>query len=292
MAWERERLELDDGDFVDLDWNGPAGKPVSGPLVLLLHGLEGSIESPYALELMARAADRGWPAVLLNFRGCSGEVNRLTRGYHAGETGDLSTVLEYLGQQHPGVKVAAVGYSLGGNVLLKYLGERGRDSALVTAVGVSVPFELQMASDALNEGLSRMYRIWLMKRMRATVRRKFRPDTDVLDWYSAMAAKTFNQFDDRVTARLHGFNGVADYYSTSSCRQFLRDIQTPTLIIHASDDPFMNSSVIPGNDELSPSVELELSPDGGHVGFVTGGWPWRPRTWLPARILDHIAEHM
>ncbi len=276
----RERLELGDGDFLDLDWAGPP----SGPLVLVLHGLEGSIRSPYAAGIVNTLAAAGYRVVLMHFRGCSGEPNRLPRSYHSGETGDLDTVVRELKRRHPERMFFALGYSLGGNALLKWLGEKGADAPVDAAIAVSVPFDLSQAGHRLKRGFSRVYQWHLLGRLRRSVRRKAQrmelPITvDKLD-----AMRTFRQFDDQVTAPLHGFQDAEDYYGRCSSRQFLATIAVPTLIIHALDDPFMTRQAVPTDSELSPSVTLELSDAGGHVGFVYGAFPWQPRYWLEERI--------
>lgn len=281
----RERLELADGDFVDLDWSlNPAG-----PVVVILHGLEGSSASGYARGLLAAAVRRGWRAVVLHFRGCSGQPNRLARSYNAGDTVDLAAVVEELRRREPATPLAAVGYSLGGNVLLKWLGETAC-CPLAAAAAVSVPLVLDLAAQRLQRGFSRLYQRHLLRNLKAAYRRKFRHRTDLpLPLAGLAGLRDFYAFDDRVTAPLHGYAGVHDYYARASCRQYLKNIRTPTLILHALDDPFMRPAVVPAAAELSPWVILELSRHGGHVGFVAGGLPWRPRYWLEERIPAFLA---
>ncbi len=282
LASRQQRLELPDGDFLDL-----ARLPGDGPRVLLLHGLEGSIASHYAGTLMARLAQQGMEPVLMHFRGCSGEPNRLPRGYHSGETGDLEWVIEAL-QRGDGKPVsAAVGFSLGGNVLLKWLGERSGDCPLHTAVAVSVPFRLADSARRMERGLSRLYQAHLMQRMKAAYRQKFEHIPSPLE-VDLEALRSFRQFDQAITAPLHGFRDADDYYVRASSRPWLRRIAVPTLVLHALDDPFMYPETVPGDDELSPAVTLELSRHGGHVGFVAGALPWRPRYWLEERIAAHL----
>jgi len=277
-----ERLELPDGDFLDLAWADN-----EGPTVLVLHGLEGSLRSHYAAALMASLASAGYQAVFMHFRGCSGEPNRLDRAYHSGDTGDLATVVEHVRERTGRVLFAAVGYSLGGNVLLKWMGEQGGAAPLSAAVAVSVPFRLDDAANRMRQGFSRLYERHLVGRLRAGYRRKFARRASPLD-VSPQQLDSFWAFDDRVTAPLHGFADAADYYRRSSSRPFLRSIRIPTLILHARDDPFMYPATVPGPDELSESVTLELSRHGGHVGFVGG--TWRPVYWLERRILQYLGE--
>lgn len=287
IALRRERLELDDGDFLDLDWSGGAG----GPVVLVLHGLEGSSASPYARGMLGAAHARGWRGVVMHFRGCSGEPNRLPRSYHSGDTGDLARVITRLRERRDVAALAAVGYSMGGNVLLKWLGEQGAGAGLDAAVAVSVPFTLSLAADRLAHGFSRIYQQRLIDDLRTKLRRKFSRGRCPIDLDKASSSRNFWEFDDRVTAPLHGFEDVHDYYARSSSRQYLHGIRVPTLILHAEDDPFMTPEVIPSPDELSTCTRLEVSARGGHVGFVRGRLPWRPRYWIEERIPEFIAGH-
>ena len=283
----RERLHLPDGDFLDLDWTLNEAAPVA----VVLHGLEGSSRSPYARGTLDVLARHGWRAVLMHFRGCSGEPNRLDRGYHSGDTADLEHVVELLRAREPRAPLAAVGYSLGGNVLLKWLGERGARAPVCAAVAVSVPFMLGRVADRLEHGLSRAYQWWLLHSMRTGLRRKFARRPAPVDLTGLSAWRTFRSFDEHVTAPLHGFAGAEDYYRRASSRPFLRGIGVPTLILHARDDPFMDPDVIPASEELSATTTLELSERGGHVGFVAGASPWKPRYWLEERIPAFLARH-
>ena len=283
----REHLELPDGDFLDLDWNANT----SGPIVLILHGLEGSSQSHYARALLAVTHARGWRGALLHFRGCSGEPNRLARGYHSGDTGDLAYVIKVLHTRQPRARIAVVGFSLGGNVLLKWLGESGGRAAIHAAVAVSVPFMLGDCADRLEHGFSRIYQWELMHRMRRSVARKREHIAMPLAITDLSRLRTFREFDEHVTAPLHGFRGATHYYDVSSCRQYLSGIARPTLIVHALDDPFMTSTTAPTAEEVSRSTTLELYRSGGHVGFVAGRWPWRARYWLDQRIPAFLAPH-
>ena len=280
----RERIELDDGDFIDLDWTDKR----NSPLVMLLHGLEGSIRSHYAGGLIRSLYDCGFETVLMNFRGCSGEPNRLPRGYHSGETGDLETVLEHLKARSPHRPVYLVGISLGGNVLLKWLGENPDQHSIQKAVAVSVPFELNTAALRLQTGASRLYQAHLLHKLRRSIRAKAARMALPIDTGKLKTLTTFRQFDDQVTAPLHGFRDVDDYYQRSSSRQFIKYIRCPTLILQARNDPFMTPEAIPSPAELGPDVQLEVSSGGGHVGFVSGRWPWQPVYWLDQRICSAL----
>lgn len=284
VAWRWERLELPDGDFVDLAWHGP--EPGAGPVVLLLHGLGGGADSPYIRDQAAGFAAAGVPVVLLCFRGCSGEPNRLPRSYHSGETEDVGHVLLRLRDRLPSARLVAVGFSLGGNVLLKYLGEQRDEAPLDAAVAVSVPLELGPCARKLSAGFSRAYRGHLLRKLHAGVRSKADLLASHVDVPAVLASRDFESFDDRLTAPLHGFASAEDYYARCSSRPFLRHIARPTLVVQAVDDPFMPPSVIPSADELSASVCLERSETGGHVGFLASG----RRPWLPGRVRAWLSD--
>ena len=289
----RQQLDLPDGDITAVDWlvAGDA-LPGTAPLLVILHGLEGSADSSYARMLMDAALAKGWRSCVLHFRDCGDYRNRLPRRYHAGETNDLQYFLETLQETPESAEnsgpVVAVGYSLGGNVLLKYLGEAGDDTLLRAATAVCVPLDLHECANALDLGFSRLYQRYLLKRMKASVTRKFDAHTAAFDWGKAMSARTFAEFDDWVTAPLHGFKNMQDYYDRCSSVHFLKDIERPTLIINALDDPFMTRDVIPADDKLSEYVILEVAQAGGHVGFIDGGTPWRPSYYLPGRIIGFL----
>src|SRR3990167_2282858 len=277
LQLERERLELPDGDFIDLDW---VSRQKQGPLVLILHGLEGSIESHYAKGMLQTVTQYGWRGVFMHFRGCSGEPNRLARSYHSGETGDIDYVISLLRDREPNLILAAVGFSLGGNVLLKWLGEKKDTNSLQAAIAISVPFELHKAAVRIQQGFSKFYQWYFIRCLRDRLALKFQSSPSSIDPSLIYKVSTMYDFDDKITAPLHGFTGVEEYYSTASSRQYLNSIKVPTLILHAKDDPFMSEDVIPKLHELSPHVKLEVTETGGHVGFVSGKYPWRPEYWL------------
>lgn len=283
-----QRLELPDGDFLDLAWNSVS----QGPLVLIIHGLEGSVESHYVPGLLRACTQYGWRAALIHLRGCSGEHNRLARRYHGGETGDIEFVVRTLRSEYPGVPVAVVGFSLGGNMLLKWLGETGRDTPLAAAVAVSVPFELEASVRALEKGFGRLYQWYLLRALKRATLDKFSCRSAPFDMAALAAARTLFEFDDLVTAPLHGFDGARDYYRRMSCRQFLPGIVAPTLIIQAADDPMVPPHSVPRPDELSSSTCLELSPSGGHVGFVAARSSARPGFFLERRIPEFLAAYL
>ena len=284
----RERLELPDGDFVDLCLTGNAGSPV----VAVFHGLEGCVDSHYVKSVLAAIEKRGWLGVLMHFRGCSGEHNRLARTYHSGDTGDIGFLIDSLHQRFPGVPIAAIGYSLGGNALLKYLGEADRNGQVHAAAAVSVPYVLAEGAKRLNTGFSRLYQRRLIGLLKRKIIDKFSARDCPLDISEVPKLNDFFSFDDKITAPLHGFAGVEDYYTRSSSRQYLRSINVPVLLVHARDDPFMTEDVIPAEDELSEYVQLELAQNGGHIGFVSGKAPGYPVYWLEQRIIEFLDGYL
>lgn len=283
----RERLELADGDFVDIDWTGSG----DGMTVLILHGLEGSLESHYTGGLLCALEDSGYTAGLMYFRGCSGEPNRLPRSYHSGETGDIETVIRLIRKRHPDKPLAAIGVSLGGNVLLKWLGEQGSNADITTAIAISVPFDLHQAALKLDKGASRIYQRHLLKKLRNSVTVKATRHEPPFPLDRLYELDSFHKFDNEITAPLHGFEDVDDYYARSSSKQFLSHIETPTLLLQAIDDPFLPAHALPALEELGPCVTLELARHGGHVGFVSGDNPFRPRYWLEDRVLEHLDHY-
>lgn len=285
LPLQKERLELPDGDFLDLAWMPQQ----PGDLCLILHGLEGSLYSHYAGGLMKAAGDAGKHTVFMHFRGCSGEPNRLPRRYHSGETGDLRFVLETLKTRYPEKRIHVVAVSLGANMLLKYLGETNTDSLLESAIAISVPFDLAVGGETLNKGFARAYQRHLLDSLQPNFYKKTRLMEMPIRIPDKSEINTIYDFDDLVTAPLHGFTGADEYYRKCSSRQFIPDIKIPTLILHAVDDPFMTPAVIPGNGELPPDVTLETSRHGGHVGFITGNTPLRPHYWLDERVRRQLS---
>lgn len=280
LSARRERIELNDGDFVDLDWVGGE----TGPIVLILHGLEGSIQSSYVQGMLDTIAKQGWRGVCMHFRSCSGERNRLPRVYHSGETGDIAEVVNHLKKRELATPITAIGFSLGGNVLLKWLGETGQQNPLTAAIAVSVPFELTKAANKMNQGFSRIYQWKLLNSLCKKIKWKFQHQSAPFMMPTLKMLRTLRDFDDQITAPLHGFIDGEDYYTRSSSRQYLQYIKVPTLLLQAKDDPLVGDNSLPAQNELSASVKLELSEKGGHVGFITGRSPWKPVYWLDQRI--------
>jgi len=284
---EYQQLTLPDGDFLDLAWNKIPARKEAKPIVVIFHGLEGSINSPYVKGLMRALDKHDLNVVLMHFRNCSERVNLAARTYHSGETEDASHLLKWLRESYPQAPLLAVGYSMGGNMLLKLLGERKMEVPLRAAVAVSAPLLLNICADQMRCGFSRVYQHHLLQKMKRKLLGKFQQHDYQkligLNRKDIRGIKDFWEFDDAFTAPINGFDNAQDYYMKSSARQYLAGIQTPTLIIHSMDDPFMTPEVIPHENELSDSVCLELSEQGGHVGFISGRLG-KPRFWLEERI--------
>lgn len=287
IAYRRERWELDDGDFIDIDWlDGTAG----APLVVLFHGLEGGSCSHYVLSIMGALRDRGWRGATVHFRGCSGSPNRLPRAYHAGDSAEIDWILRRISDQNgrnsSSVPLYAVGVSLGGNALLKWLGEQGEQACQVLngVVTVSVPLDLAAAGRTLDSGFNRLYTRHFLDTLKLKVSEKLIRFPGLFDAAAVAACTTIYQFDNLVTAPLHGFRDTDEYWSQSSSKQWLRHIQVPTLVINARNDPFMPASALPALAEVSSAITLEFPEQGGHAGFLNPPFPGR-LTWLPERII-------
>lgn len=288
-----ERFILQDSDFLDCYWHYITNSSANTPIVILFHGLAGSYKSPYIKGVMNELNDSGFNSVLMHFRGCSGEANKLPRSYHSGETADALEFITSIQKRFPNAKLYAVGYSLGGNMLLKLLGELKENSPFEAAVSVSAPLQLDICADSIKEGFSRIYQAHLMKALKKSLQQKYsQHDMHSLinfDEKEIKNLKTFWDFDGTYTAPVHGFESAQDYYEKSSSKQYLKDIHTNTLIIHSLDDPFMTKEVVPSSSELSESITLEVSAHGGHVGFI-GGTFFHPEYWLEKRITKYISN--
>jgi predicted alpha/beta-fold hydrolase len=291
-AYRRERWETPDGDFIDLDWvDGSRGSRVEGrgdePLVVLFHGLEGSSRSQYALNLMGAARERGMRGVVVHFRGCSGELNRLPRAYHSGDAREIDWILRRLRAQNAAAALCAVGVSLGGNALLKWLGETGASATEVVdrAAAVSAPVDLVVAGDALGEGFNLVYTWNFLATLKRKALAKHSMYPCLFDAVRVRAASTLREFDDLVTAPLHGFRNTDDYWTRASSKSGLKNIRVPTLVINARNDPFLPAMALPEPGAVSAAVTLEQPEEGGHVGFVSGAFPGN-LGWLTRRLLE------
>lgn len=298
---QRERLLTPDHDFIDLDWCHAAPTGHKQPLVMLIHGLTGSSASNYIQGLQLTLQAIGWRSVAINLRGCSGEFNNTSRCYHSGETQDLHFIYQTLHAREPNTPLAAVGFSLGGNMLLKWLGEQQQQISLFGAVAVSVPLLLNVCATKLDNGFAKLYRLYLLRALKSYIHDKQRhlaqlnqcAEAEILaELGSLHDVKSFWEYDERVIAKLYAFQDAGDYYQRSSSRQYLHAIKIPTLMIQAVDDPFMTAEVLPTPAELSSHIDLEITPAGGHVGFVTGSQPGKPEFWLEQRIPAFLQQQL
>lgn len=291
LKCHHERVELPDLDFIDLIWDKNNHLDSEKPIVLIMHGMGGDIDSPYARGFMNTISNANWRPVFMHLRGASFEPNRLDRGYHSGETQDIAFIIQHLQKHH--VPLCAIGVSLSGNILLKWLGETGDQNPLSAAIAISVPFELNHCVERMSQGFSKIYQYWLLRSLRFYCLRKYQNRPAPFDMDKAKKAKTFWDFDNVVTAPLHGFIDADDYYQQCSSRQFLRHIKKPTLIIHSKDDPFVPEHAIPSIEELSESTTLNLTQYGGHVGFVGSDHQTATSNyWLEQQIPAFLTEHL
>ena len=290
----RERWDTPDGDFVDLvRLDAPAG----APRLVLLHGLEGAPHSHYVRGLFCECERRGWAMDLLVFRSCGGELNRGRRFYHSGETEDVDFVVRRIVADHAGAPLVAVGVSLGGNVLLKWLGEQGGSAPaeLRAAATVSVPYDLARGSRHIERGFARVYSRHFLRSLKRKAHAKRERYPDLFDPAAVDRTRTLWDFDHLVTAPVHGFESAHDYYTRSSALHFLERIRPPTLLLSAADDPFLPAAVLDDVRQVAarnPVLTVEFLPRGGHVGFIGGRLPWRPQYWAEQRVMSFLERHV
>jgi len=286
-AYRREQWPTPDGGSIALDFvDGTPGSP----LVVLFHGLEGSSDSHYARALMHEVTQRGWHGVVPHFRGCGGMDNALPRAYHAGDAAEIRWILHTLAPRYPRMAVAAV--SLGGSMLLNYLAEDGDQALPRAAAAISAPLDLVAASTRLDRGLGKLlYTRIFMRTLKPKALATLQQHPGLFDGQRLRQARTFIEFDDLVTAPLHGFGSALNYWRRASSKSRLRQISCPTLVLNARNDPFLPASALPAAHEVSPQVQLEFPQHGGHVGFASGRFPGHI-DWLPQRILQFFQPYL
>lgn len=290
---KRERWDTPDGDFVNVDWVCAAscepGADLPAPRVVLFHGLEGSSNSHYAGALMRAVAARGWSGAVAHFRGCGGEPNRLPRAYHSGDAQEIDWVLKRFRARHANAPLFAVGVSLGGNALLKWLGTRGDEAIGIidAAAAVCAPVDLSAAGYALERGLNRIYTAYFLRTLKPKAIAKLQRFPRLYERQRVLAARSMREFDDVVTAPLHGFRSYSDYWERASSRPSLPGIRVPTLLLNAQNDPFLPPSALPREHEVSRWVARDFPREGGHCGFVDGSFPGHIN-WLPLRLLSFL----
>lgn len=296
VTLRRERWETPDDDFLDLDFFDPdPAKEGVGPVptVLCLHGLEGSSRSKYILGMLREANRLGWRGAALNFRSCSGEINRQRRFYHSGETTDLDWVVRRLIERFPGSPFFLIGFSLGGNVLLKWLGEQGEKvpDPVRAGVAVSTPFDLAAAARNIDRGFSRIYGKVFLRTLKEKALIKERQYPGLVDPARVRKIASFSEFDDQVTAPVHGFRDGLDYWTSSSSKNFLDAIRRPVLLINARNDPFLPYEYFPLQIiERSRWLTAAFPQSGGHTGFVEGRRPRSATYWSEARAMRYLSS--
>ena len=282
-AMHRQRWQTPDGDFIDVDRiDGPA----TAPLLVLFHGLEGSARSHYAISVAHAAKAAGWRFALPHFRGCSGELNRKPRAYHSGDSAEIDWILRRLKAEASAPPLFAAGVSLGGNALLKWAGERGEAAGGVAhaVAAVCAPLDLAACGHHLARGFNRVYTRHFLNTLKPISEARLKQFPELFDAARMRAAKNLFEFDDAVTAPIHGFAGAEDYWARSSAKPWLAHIGIPALVLNARNDPFLPARYLPKADEVSTSVVLEQPAGGGHVGFPHGAFPGK-LDWLPQRLL-------
>ncbi|MGB7990509.1 MAG: hydrolase [Candidatus Methylophosphatis roskildensis] len=286
--YRRERWDTPDGDFIDLDW---VDGPPDAPLLVLFHGLEGSSGSHYSRSILRAAKAHGWAGVVPHFRGCSGEPNRLPRAYHSGDSDEIDWVLRRLHALDPHRSLYAAGISLGGNALAKWAGERREDAAgVVRAIAaVCAPLDLAVAGRTLERGFNRVYTAYFLRSMRSGALAKLARFPGIAERQRILRARTLYEFDDAVTAPLHGFRGADDYWRRASAKPHLPGIRVPALLLNARNDPFLPAHALPAANQVSRFVVPEFPAHGGHVGFVSGRFPGQ-LDWLPRRLIAFFEQ--
>ena len=280
VAYRRERWDAQDGDFVDVDFVD--GRP-GAPMVVLFHGLEGSSASHYARAMMAEVAARGWSGAVPHFRGCSGEANRAARFYHSGDAPEIDWILRRLRPRATG-RLYATGVSLGGNALLRWLGESQHQADFIDAAcAVSAPLDMTRGGAALSSGFNRIYTRMFLRTLKPKCLAKLAHFPGLFDRDALLAANDLYTFDNVVTAPLHGYRDTDDYWDRASAKHVLGDITVPTLVLNARNDPFFPGIYLPSS--AARSVTLDFPAQGGHVGFANGAPPGR-LDWLPRRLID------
>jgi predicted alpha/beta-fold hydrolase len=291
VAYARERWDTPDGDFIDVDFALPQPADARAPLLVLFHGLEGDSSSHYARLVMDACARRGWRGLVVHFRGCSGEANRLPRAYHSGDTAEVDWILERIAVRWPQARRFAVGVSLGGNVLAKWAGEQGPAAArrVVALATVSAPFDLVAGGQALGEGFNRVYTAMFLRTLRPKALAKVARFPGLADAARIGASRSIREFDDAFTAPVHGFDGVLDYWRRASAKPWLATVALPMLALNARNDPFVPGRSLPTAAEVSRFVTLDSPAQGGHVGFGGRG-PAGHAGYLAQRVTAFLGE--
>ncbi|MFO0323454.1 MAG: YheT family hydrolase [Burkholderiales bacterium] len=296
IAYTRERWDATphgkpDGDFIDIDRLATTRNAIDRPMLVVFHGLEGGSHAVYARNFMLEAERRGWRGMVPHFRGCSGEINRLPRAYHSGDAAEIDWILRRAKAEAPDQPLYVAAISLGGNATLKWLGEQGSlASPIVTAAAaISAPLDLMAAGEALERGFCKLYTWNFLKTMKRKALDKLALHPGIFREEVARAARTLREYDNEITAPLHGYRDTDDYWTRASSKPGLIDVRVPSLVLNARNDPFLPASALPRPDEVSRDVLLDFPEQGGHVGFLQGGFPGHGR-WMTGRVM-HFLEH-
>ncbi len=285
-------LETPDDDFIDLVWTKLPNRKAKQPIVVILHGLAGSIDSHYTKGMLKAIEQKGWIGVLMHFRGCSGRPNRQGRSYHSGDTRDIAYFSDWLVSQFPNAPLAAIGFSLGGNVLTRYLAEHPDNPYKVSSI-VCAPLDLSSCSKRIGKGFSQIYQKYLVDMLKTATQDKISLNLlpEVCPKQVEKITKLWD-FDQMVTAPINGFKDAEHYYQEASGKYVLEKITNPSLFIHAADDPFLDHQSTLPNIVLPPNIVFEVCQKGGHVGFVAGNNPFKPQYWLEQRIPEFIEQQL
>jgi len=290
VAYRRERWPTPDGDFIDVDFAAPEPADPAAPVLALFHGLEGNSGSHYARATMRHFADRGWRALVVHFRGCSGEPNLLLRAYHSGDSEEGDWVLRALHDRWPAARLHAAGISLGGNMLAKWLGERGEDARFVAAAAsVGSPLDLVAGGHAIGRGFNRLYTRMFLATLKAKARDKAQRFGYAIDVDVLRRARNLYDFDNLFTAPIHGFRDTLDYWTRASAKPLLGNVRVPHLVLNARNDPFVPAESLPAPHQVSRDVTLEQPDEGGHIGFASGRFPGH-LGFLPQRLEQFFRE--
>ncbi|UTC24393.1 hydrolase [Candidatus Comchoanobacter bicostacola] len=286
---QQEIFELPDGDFIDGWWTEKS----QGPIVILLHGLQGSVDSHYINSLMHHIHyQTNWRALLLHFRGCGEQFNRLDKQYHSGDTEDIRFICNLIKQRNAQTPTAMVGFSLGGNILLKLFGELKQNNLMSTGISVCPPFDLLNTAINIQNGTAKIYEKMFIQDIKKAYHKKLQAsETQNSILKDLDQVSTLIELDQKITAPLHGFDSLEEYYDQSSSISYLKSIKKPTLVIVASNDPVLKYNYIPTNEDTSSHVVIETYEHGGHIGFMSGP-PHKPEYWLDARIMNFLSEHL
>ena len=290
VSYRRERWPTPDNDFIDVDFALPEPSDALAPVLALFHGLEGDSRSHYARATMRHFADLGWRSMVVHFRGCSGEPNLMLRAYHSGDSEEGDWVLRSIRQRWPAAPLHAVGVSLGGNMLAKWLGERGEDARFVTsAASIGSPLDLVAGGHAIGRGFNRLYTRMFLATLKAKARDKAERFGYAVDAEVLRRARDLYDFDNLFTAPVHGFRDTLDYWTRASAKPLLGNVRVPHLVLNARNDPFVPAESLPRAGEVSPAVTLEQPMQGGHIGFAEGRFPGHLR-FLPERLERFFRE--